>query len=121
MDSTSGINMTTPDQGVEFGWEHGHIDAQLAVSNGTASGPVTGGGKSAFGVFGGLRTFLRTRQNTSGSTSWSCTAISNHHHEGYMRTSTAHDMAKVIAQGAPLSTPLSAAAVGRQFGDRAPV
>lgn len=83
--TASGINMTTPDQGVEFGWEHGHIDAQLAVSNGTAGGPVTGdgkqyssqfawvqslwrigaaanfndqpgGGKGALGIFGGLRT-----------------------------------------------------------------
>ena len=77
--------MTTPDQGVEFGWEHGHWDAQLAVSNGTAGGAATGdgkqystqlawvdarwrvglaanrnnqpgGAKSAYGVFGGFRT-----------------------------------------------------------------
>lgn len=34
--TTSGINMTTPDQGAEFGWEKGHWDAQLAISNGTA-------------------------------------------------------------------------------------
>jgi hypothetical protein len=83
--TATGINMTTPDQGVEFGWERGHIDAQLAVSNGTAGGPVTsdgkqystqfswvqsvwrigaaanynaqsGGSKRAFGLFGGLRT-----------------------------------------------------------------
>jgi hypothetical protein len=82
-----GINMTTPDQGVEFGWERGHVDAQFAVSNGTAGGPVSGdgkqyssqfawvesswrigaaanfnaqpgGAKSAFGLFGGLRTGL---------------------------------------------------------------
>jgi hypothetical protein len=83
--AATGINMTTPDQGVEFGWEHGHWDAQLAVSNGTASGAVTGdgkqysgqvafvesrwrlglaanrndqsvGAKSAYGIFGGLKT-----------------------------------------------------------------
>jgi hypothetical protein len=83
--TTTGINMTTPDQGVEVGWEHGHWDAQLAVSNGTAGGAVSGNGKqgsfnvvyvearwrlgiaannndqpagskSAFGIFGGLRT-----------------------------------------------------------------
>jgi hypothetical protein len=83
--TASGINMTTPDQGVEFGWEHGHWDAQLAVSNGTAGGAVSsdgkeyssqvafveshwrlgiaanrndqsGGAKSAYGIFGGLRT-----------------------------------------------------------------
>jgi hypothetical protein len=83
--SATGINMTTPDQGVEFGWERGHWDAQLAVSNGTAGGAVTGNGKqystqlafvesrwrvgvaanrndqsagakNAYGIFGGLRT-----------------------------------------------------------------
>ena len=81
----SGINMTTPDQGVEFGWLRGHWDAQLDVTNGTASGPVTdsrkqfssqliyvesvwrlgaaanyndklGGSRGAYGLFGGLRT-----------------------------------------------------------------
>jgi hypothetical protein len=83
--TTTGINMTTPDQGVEFGWEKGHWDAQLAVSNGTAGGSVKGNGKqtsaqlafvdslwrlglaanynaqpggakSAYGIYGGLRT-----------------------------------------------------------------
>jgi hypothetical protein len=83
--TATGINMTTPDQGVEFGWERGHIDAQLAVSNGTAGGAVSsegkqyssqlayveslwrvgiaanrndqsGGAKNAFGIFGGLKT-----------------------------------------------------------------
>ena len=43
--TATGINMTTPDQGVEFGWERGHWDAQLAVSNGTAGGAVTSDGK----------------------------------------------------------------------------
>jgi len=82
----TGINMTTPDKGAEFGWERGLWDAQLAVSNGTAGGPVTAhgkqfsgqliyveqrwrlgvaanwndadasGSKSAYGVFAGLRT-----------------------------------------------------------------
>jgi hypothetical protein len=83
--TATGINMTTPDQGVEFGWERGHWDAQVAVSNGTAGGAVnsngkqtstqliyvesvwragiaanynaqSGGAKSAYGIFGGLRT-----------------------------------------------------------------
>jgi hypothetical protein len=45
----TGINMTTPDKGVEFGWEHGLWDAQLAVSNGTAGGPVTNHGKQVSG------------------------------------------------------------------------
>jgi hypothetical protein len=81
----SGINMTTPDQGVEFGWLKGHWDAQLDVSNGTAGGPVSdsrkefssqfqyvesfwrvglaanyndklGGSRGAYGLFAGLRT-----------------------------------------------------------------
>ena len=83
--SVEGINMTTPDQGVEFGWEHGPWDAQLAVSNGTAGGSEVDhtkqystqlifvqsiwrlglagnfnnaavGNKTAAGLFGGLRT-----------------------------------------------------------------
>jgi hypothetical protein len=83
--TATGINMTTPDQGVEFGWERGHWDAQLAVTNGTAGGPVNSdgkqssaqviyvesvwrlgiaanfnaqsdGAKKAYGIFGGLRT-----------------------------------------------------------------
>jgi hypothetical protein len=32
----SAINMATPDQGVEFGWERSHWDGQFAISNGTA-------------------------------------------------------------------------------------
>jgi hypothetical protein len=81
----SGINMTTPDQGVEFGWLKGHWDGQLDVTNGTAGGPVNdsrkqfssqlsfvesfwragvaanyndklGGSRGAYGLFGGLRT-----------------------------------------------------------------
>jgi hypothetical protein len=83
--TATGINMTTPDQGVEFGWEKGHWDAQLAISNGTAGGSVKGNGKqystqliyvesawrvgiaandnfqpagakASYGIFGGLRT-----------------------------------------------------------------
>ena len=82
---TSGINMTTPDQGVEFGWLKGHWDAQLDVTNGTAGGPVSdsrkqftsqlqyvesfwraglaanyndklGGSRGTYGLFAGLRT-----------------------------------------------------------------
>jgi hypothetical protein len=45
----TGINMTTPDQGVEFGWERGHWDAQFAITNGTASGPETDHGKQYSG------------------------------------------------------------------------
>jgi hypothetical protein len=39
------INMTTPDRGVEFGFEHGPWDAQIAITNGTASGPEVDHGK----------------------------------------------------------------------------
>src|ERR1700736_1648869 len=41
----SGINMTTPDKGAEFGWERGAWDTQFTVSNGTAGGPVSNHGK----------------------------------------------------------------------------
>ena len=34
----SNINMAAPDRGVEFGWERGHWDAQLNISNGTGGG-----------------------------------------------------------------------------------
>jgi hypothetical protein len=47
--TASGINMTTPDQGVEFGWEHNAWDAQFAVSNGTAGGPEVDHGKQYSG------------------------------------------------------------------------
>jgi hypothetical protein len=43
--TASGINMSTPDQGVEVGWLHGPWEAQLAASNGTAGGPVNSTGK----------------------------------------------------------------------------
>jgi hypothetical protein len=82
----SGINMTTPDRAIEAGWLRGPWDVQLDVSNGTAGGPVTtngkqyigqvtfvqpvwraglaldlnnaasGGRRTSYGVFGGLRT-----------------------------------------------------------------
>jgi hypothetical protein len=45
----TGINMTAPDQGVELGIERGHWDAQLAISNGTASGPEVDHGKQYSG------------------------------------------------------------------------
>lgn len=45
----TGINMTAPDKGVEFGLESGHWDAQLAITNGTASGPEVDHGKQYSG------------------------------------------------------------------------
>lgn len=41
--------MTTPDQGVEFGWQRRSWDAQFAVSNGTAGGPENDHGKQYSG------------------------------------------------------------------------
>lgn len=40
-----GINMTTPDRGVEFGWDTASTSTQLAVSNGTAGAPENDDGK----------------------------------------------------------------------------
>jgi hypothetical protein len=44
-----GINMTTPDTGVEVGWESANWTAQLALSNGSAGGPETNNGKQVTG------------------------------------------------------------------------
>jgi hypothetical protein len=41
--------MTTPEHGVEFGWERRAWDAQFAVSNGTAGGPEDDHGKQSSG------------------------------------------------------------------------
>ncbi len=41
----SGINMQAPDQGAEFGIEHGSWSAQLAVSNGSGGAPEDDHGK----------------------------------------------------------------------------
>jgi hypothetical protein len=43
------INMTTPDRGVEFGFERGHWDAQLAITNGTGDTPENDHGKQYSG------------------------------------------------------------------------
>ena len=40
-----GINMTTPDNGVEVGWESGLWSAQFAISNGTAGAAENDNGK----------------------------------------------------------------------------
>lgn len=42
-----GINFTTPDSGVELGWESARWTAQFALSNGSAGGPETDNGKQA--------------------------------------------------------------------------
>ncbi|WP_129774740.1 porin family protein [Peristeroidobacter soli] len=43
----TGITFATPDQGVQVGYESAQWTAQLAVTNGTASGPETDEGKQA--------------------------------------------------------------------------
>ncbi len=56
----TGINMTTPDQGaLSSGVEHGHWDAQLAISNGTASGPEVDHGKQYSGQLIYVENFWR--------------------------------------------------------------
>jgi len=55
----TGINMTAPDRGVEFGVERGHWDAQLAVTNGTASGPEVDHGKQYSGQLSYVESFWR--------------------------------------------------------------
>lgn len=47
--SIPGISFTTPDTGVEIGWENARWTAQLGVSNGTAGGPEADTGKQASG------------------------------------------------------------------------
>ena len=44
-----GLNMTTPDTGVEAGWESEQWSAQLAVNNGSGGGPETDDGKRITG------------------------------------------------------------------------
>jgi hypothetical protein len=41
----SGVNMTTPDTGVELSWEPGHWSTQFAISNGSAGAAETDTGK----------------------------------------------------------------------------
>jgi len=55
----TGINMTNPDRGVEFGWERGHWDAQLAVSNGTAGSEEVDHGKQYSGQLSYVESFWR--------------------------------------------------------------
>lgn len=43
----SGINMTTPDKGVELGYQSARHSAQLAITNGTGGGPENDEGKQA--------------------------------------------------------------------------
>lgn len=46
----SSISMYSPDDGLEFGWLHGHWDAQLDVSEGTAAGGVPSSAGKEYGV-----------------------------------------------------------------------
>jgi hypothetical protein len=47
--TASGINMTESDTGVEFGWERGHWDAQIDVTDGTGGAASTDNGKQYSG------------------------------------------------------------------------
>jgi hypothetical protein len=55
--TASGINMTTPDQGVEFGWLRGPWDVQFAASNGTAGSSEVDNGKQ----YSGQLIFVQSR------------------------------------------------------------
>jgi hypothetical protein len=55
--TASGINMTTPDQGVELGWLRGPWDAQFAASNGTAGASEVDNGKQ----YSGQLIFVQSR------------------------------------------------------------
>jgi hypothetical protein len=57
--TASGINMTTPDQGVEFGWERGHWDGQFVISNGKAGGLDTENGKQYSGQLAWVESMFR--------------------------------------------------------------
>ncbi|MDB5978145.1 MAG: hypothetical protein JWR07_4905 [Nevskia sp.] len=45
----TGINYTTPDNGAEFGYQHGSWNAQLAITNGTAGAAENNQGKQVTG------------------------------------------------------------------------
>lgn len=68
----SGINMTTPDRGVEAGYLKGNWDAQVDVTNGTAGGPTVSNGKQFTGqmsyVESGWRAGLALDLNNSAAT-----------------------------------------------------
>jgi hypothetical protein len=57
--TASGINMATPDQGVEFGWERGHWDGQFVISNGKAGGLDTENGKQYSGQLAWVESIFR--------------------------------------------------------------
>jgi hypothetical protein len=55
----SGISMFQWDQGVEFGWEHGHWDAQFDVTDGTGGASSTDNGKQYTGQLQWVETQFR--------------------------------------------------------------
>jgi hypothetical protein len=57
IETATGINMTNPDQGVEFGWLRGPWDTQFAVSNGTAGASEDDNGKQ----YSGQLIFVQSR------------------------------------------------------------
>jgi hypothetical protein len=57
--TASGINMAAPDQGVEFGWERGHWDAQFDISNGTPGAVDKENGKQYSGQVAWVESIYR--------------------------------------------------------------
>ncbi len=73
--TTSNINMTTPDQGVEFGWEKGHWDAQIAITNGTggSSSSTHDNGKQ----YSGQAVWVESRWRVGGAANFNNKAVGN--------------------------------------------
>jgi len=57
--TASGINMTTPDQGVEFGWERGNWDGQFTISNGVPGSTSGENGKQYSGQLAWVESMFR--------------------------------------------------------------
>jgi Phosphate-selective porin O and P len=73
--TASGINMTTPDQGVEFGWERGHWDAQLAVTNGTGGSSSSSGDNGK--QYSGQLIWVESMWRVGGAANWNNKNVGN--------------------------------------------
>jgi hypothetical protein len=62
--AVSGISITTPDNGIEIGWERPELSAQLALSNGTANAG-TGSGHQVTGNVIWVRSLWRIGMSAS--------------------------------------------------------
>ena len=72
----TGINMDTPDDGMEIGYLYGPWNAQLAISNGTAGGAENNNGKQ----YTALVSYVRD--------SWRVGANGNHNDGGSLRSTS---------------------------------